>query len=273
MQFPSRLALLSGLALLQFVSACQVNQTTETPNLSSEPEATAIPTVQPFQEALGYGAQASERTQTAQTVEDWTTVVDLWQKALNSLQSVPASEANYDQAQAKITSYTSNLQYAQERVSQAQAKALQAQQVSVGGGGLGDPLSFFIAKYGNPQNSSPPFQKFKCNPGKSVCEISVFESDNESRAYAVEITLTEKTPSRRLTKAAALNAIQYALPKDVQKVREWEHNEDTSVVLYSSRRMAEIFPSDQGNVIAIILHDTNQPNSVFAINLWSGDTP
>lgn len=72
-----------------------------------------------FQAALAKGSEAAVLTQTAETEEEWTTVVSLWKSAIQDLEAIPSSADNWSQAQDKLTEYRANLEYAEAEVIKA----------------------------------------------------------------------------------------------------------------------------------------------------------
>lgn len=69
----------------------------------------------PFSEAVNAATEAAQKTQTAQTQQQWQDVAQLWQTAIEQMQAVPEGNDNYDLAQQKAQEYQQNLQYAQQR--------------------------------------------------------------------------------------------------------------------------------------------------------------
>ncbi len=75
--------------------------------------------VSPWQQGTDLGWQAAVAAQTAQTPDDWQWVGDLWDQAIVVLESVPATDANYAQAQAKAEQYRGNRAIAGDRLAKA----------------------------------------------------------------------------------------------------------------------------------------------------------
>lgn len=73
----------------------------------------------PWQQGTELGWQAAVAAQTAQTQADWQQVSDLWGQAIAALESVPANDSSYAQAQAKAKEYRSNWAIARDRLSKA----------------------------------------------------------------------------------------------------------------------------------------------------------
>ncbi len=69
----------------------------------------------PWQQGKDLGWQAAVAAQTAQSQSDWQQVTGLWDQAIAALQSVPAGDADYDQAQAKVEEYRGNRAIAANR--------------------------------------------------------------------------------------------------------------------------------------------------------------
>lgn len=77
------------------------------------------PSVSPWQQGTDLGWQAAVSAQTAQTQADWQRVSDLWGQAVAALETVPATDANYAQAQAKAEEYRGNQAIAGDRRAKA----------------------------------------------------------------------------------------------------------------------------------------------------------
>lgn len=71
-----------------------------------------------FQAALDTGMSAAIAAQTAVSQDDWNLVASRWQRAITQLETIPASDANHERVQQKISEYRRNLAIAQR---QAQA--------------------------------------------------------------------------------------------------------------------------------------------------------
>jgi|GEM_PF-1429203 hypothetical protein len=72
--------------------------------------------VDPFSLAVSAAIEASEKTQTAQSPEEWQEIADLWETAIAQMEAVPEDHPQYDVAQNRAESYQGNLQYAQQQV-------------------------------------------------------------------------------------------------------------------------------------------------------------
>jgi len=130
-----RLGLLSAIGWL---SGCGVSMNpmapTAPPPPSSNPEATAAstptvvsirPAAQPvapaanqpdyFREAVNRATSAVAIGQSAQSTDDWQLAASRWQQAVNLMQQVPKTHANYTQAQTKAKEYQQHLNAAQQR--------------------------------------------------------------------------------------------------------------------------------------------------------------
>lgn len=68
----------------------------------------------PFRDAINLATDASNRTQTASSKEEWSAIALTWQDSIALLGAVPEADPNYTTAQSKITSYSQNLSYAQQ---------------------------------------------------------------------------------------------------------------------------------------------------------------
>jgi hypothetical protein len=67
-------------------------------------------------QALEWGMQAAELTQSAQLREDWIEVAMLWQNAISQLESVAPHSSDYTLAQKKIAEYRRNLEYTESNI-------------------------------------------------------------------------------------------------------------------------------------------------------------
>ncbi len=79
------------------------------------PEAQNQAPVDPFSLAVSAAIEASEKTQTAQSPEEWQEIADLWETAIAQMEAVPEDHPQYDVAQDRAQSYQTNLQYAQQQ--------------------------------------------------------------------------------------------------------------------------------------------------------------
>ncbi|MBD2234266.1 hypothetical protein [Phormidium tenue] len=75
--------------------------------------------ISPWQQGTDLGWQAAVAAQTAQTQADWQRVSDLWGQAIAALETVPATDANFAQAQAKAEQYRGNRAIASDRLAKA----------------------------------------------------------------------------------------------------------------------------------------------------------
>ncbi|MBW4461810.1 MAG: hypothetical protein KME47_16445 [Nodosilinea sp. WJT8-NPBG4] len=83
------------------------------------PELTLTNSSSPWQQGTDLGWQAAVAAQTAQTQTDWQQVSDLWGQAIAALETVPATDANSAQAQAKAEEYRGNQAIAGDRLAEA----------------------------------------------------------------------------------------------------------------------------------------------------------
>lgn len=81
------------------------------------------PSISPWQQGTDLGWQAAVEAQTAQTQADWQRVSDLWGQAIAALESLPETDANYAQAQAKAGEYRGNRAIAGDRLAKASPAA------------------------------------------------------------------------------------------------------------------------------------------------------
>jgi DNA-directed RNA polymerase subunit RPC12/RpoP len=82
---------------------------TGTPNPAPQEDVT-------FQQGLNFATRAATFAQTAQTPQEWQTVVRQWQEAIVFMEAVPPASPNYEIAQNKVVEYRRYLDYARQRV-------------------------------------------------------------------------------------------------------------------------------------------------------------
>ncbi|MBL1178337.1 retropepsin-like aspartic protease family protein [Pantanalinema sp. GBBB05] len=85
---------------------------------------TTAPAHDPYRMALDKAESAVNISQAAQSKDDWTLVVDRWQKAVDLIQTVPASSPYRAMAKTKLAEYQRNLKYAKQRVAKAGSGAI-----------------------------------------------------------------------------------------------------------------------------------------------------
>lgn len=68
----------------------------------------------PFRDAINLATDASNRTQTAASKEEWHAITTTWKDSIALLGAVPSTDPNYRTAQSKIVTYNQNLNYAQQ---------------------------------------------------------------------------------------------------------------------------------------------------------------
>ncbi|MGB3135916.1 MAG: hypothetical protein WBG38_10185 [Nodosilinea sp.] len=88
---------------------------------ASTPELELAPSTSPWQQGTELGWQAAVAAQDAQFQTDWQRVSDLWGQAIAALESVPANDPNYAQAQTKAAEYRDNQAIAKNRLAAAGA--------------------------------------------------------------------------------------------------------------------------------------------------------
>ncbi|KPQ38830.1 MAG: hypothetical protein ACLFM4_09145 [Phormidium sp.] len=71
--------------------------------------------VDPFSLAVSAAIEASEKTQSAQSPQEWQEIAELWETAIAQMEAVPEDHPQYDVAQDRAESYQTNLQYAQQQ--------------------------------------------------------------------------------------------------------------------------------------------------------------
>lgn len=102
-------------ALSVFGAACQdtspVKDIADTPTAEAATEEVVEDS---FGDAVNAAVEAAEVTQTAQTPEEWSQVMDLWDKSIELMKAVPEASENYQTAQQKAVEYQENLEYAKQ---------------------------------------------------------------------------------------------------------------------------------------------------------------
>ncbi|MGA1475041.1 MAG: hypothetical protein ACO4AI_07730 [Prochlorothrix sp.] len=68
----------------------------------------------PWYEGVTLAIEAAELTQEATSAEDWDNIAARWERAVELMQAVPATDPNYAQAQERIFTYDDNLNYARQ---------------------------------------------------------------------------------------------------------------------------------------------------------------
>ncbi|NES98721.1 MAG: hypothetical protein F6K32_26825, partial [Desertifilum sp. SIO1I2] len=92
--------------------------------VSPPPQPTPTPSTWEFyQQALDKAYSAASIAQSARSQSDWELVESRWQQAIAILQSLPADSPHYGVAQAKISEYQRNLNYAQQQAKSAASKS------------------------------------------------------------------------------------------------------------------------------------------------------
>lgn len=87
---------------------------TLTPSSIPEKSPVVLPQTDNFREAVNKAVSAANLTQSAKFKDDWKTVMNEWQTAIELMKTVPTSSSNYAIAQQKIIEYQQNLNYAQK---------------------------------------------------------------------------------------------------------------------------------------------------------------
>ena len=86
-----------------------------------------------YDNAITEATAATAETAAAESLADWTSVADRWQRAIASLGDIPISSADYSQAQTKIAEYERNYDYAiaqKNAVKAAEAEAIAQAEVA-----------------------------------------------------------------------------------------------------------------------------------------------
>ncbi|NMG60575.1 hypothetical protein E1H12_19175 [Geitlerinema sp. P-1104] len=125
--YTSRPELLEGLPFFERDAEGNLEFTSPLDDSETEAEAEAEPetaapdepqgetAVDPFALAVSAAIEASEKTQAAQSAEEWQEIAELWQTAIAQMQAVPEDHPQYEVAQDRAESYQDNLQYAQQQ--------------------------------------------------------------------------------------------------------------------------------------------------------------
>jgi hypothetical protein len=105
-----------------------------------------LPNLQPsptqadaFRLAVNRAMSAAEMTQTANTKDEWLTIVDWWKESIRLMESVAFTSDDYKRAQQKVKEYQENLAYAQKQ-SQLEDEALATPQLWTRGSRKADVL-------------------------------------------------------------------------------------------------------------------------------------
>ena len=118
--------------LIPFLISCGNNETqTKSPLPTSVPSTPSVPSPQntvvakpevtpsppdtdSYQDAISKAIGAATITQSAQSQNDWSLIVGMWQGSINLMETVPKTSPNYASAQNKIKEYQGNLKFAQQ---------------------------------------------------------------------------------------------------------------------------------------------------------------
>jgi hypothetical protein len=86
----------------------------------SQKNATPKPPEPYFQQGLNEANVAATLAQTSKSKDEWEFVASQWEKAIENMKAVSASDVNYGKAQQRVIQYQKNLDYA--RLSASRAK-------------------------------------------------------------------------------------------------------------------------------------------------------
>ncbi|MEO1400480.1 MAG: retropepsin-like aspartic protease [Cyanobacteria bacterium J06635_1] len=123
-------SLLSACSLSEIVTPRPPESTLEattadpvSPSAQAELEAANQPPPNPqsasaYADGIKLASSAFLLGQSAQSPDDWQLVTSRWQQAINTLETVPQGDTHYATAQAKLTEYQRNFNYAQQRLEQ-----------------------------------------------------------------------------------------------------------------------------------------------------------
>lgn len=157
--------------LIPFVISCGNNETqTKSPLPTSVPSKSSVPSTQntivakpevtssppatdSYQDAISKAIGAATITQSAQSQNDWTLIVGMWQGSINLMETVPKTSPNYASAQNKIKEYKGNLKFAQQMALKPPSTANP------------EPLTYTISNTVKPQNSKNNIQPIAANKG------------------------------------------------------------------------------------------------------------
>lgn len=81
-------------------------------NPSEAPDPSQV--ANPWYEGVNVAMEAAILTQTAGTMEEWETIAGYWDRAIELMAAVPDTDPNYAQAQERVTTYTTNRDYARQ---------------------------------------------------------------------------------------------------------------------------------------------------------------
>lgn len=84
---------------------------TPPPAVSRTAEAPAV-AENPFRDGVNAATKAANLAPIARSTEDWAIIAEHWSEAVNGMKSVPADHPQYALAQAKVSEYQKNLDYA-----------------------------------------------------------------------------------------------------------------------------------------------------------------
>lgn len=144
---PPRSPLLPALTILclgvglAVAIATQDNQPPGLPGQNVQTEA--------FRWAVNRAMSAAELTQTAASREDWQTVVNWWQEAIELMKTVPATNPKYQIAKEKVLEYQRNLAYAKGKSFSNGSP----EPISVGVWSVGSRRSEIVKAQGQPSQS------------------------------------------------------------------------------------------------------------------------
>ena len=122
----------------------------------AKPEVTPLPpATDSYQDAISKAIGAATITQSAQSQNDWTLIVGMWQGSINLMETVPKTSPNYASAQNKIKEYKGNLKFAQQMALKPPSTANP------------EPLIYRVSNTIRPQNSNNNIQPIAANKGSN----------------------------------------------------------------------------------------------------------
>ncbi|WP_371417598.1 hypothetical protein, partial [Anabaena sp. UHCC 0187] len=118
----------------------------------AKPEVTpSPPATDSYQDAISKAIGAATITQSAQSQNDWTLIIGMWQGSINLMETVPKTSPNYASAQSKIKEYQGNLKFAQQMALKPPSTANP------------EPLTYRVSNAIKPQNSKINIQSIATN--------------------------------------------------------------------------------------------------------------
>lgn len=103
------------LRLMSETSTTEASETWVRTEMTAMPQASEVISPETaFPQGVRLATLASEKAQTAKSKEDWASIAQTWQQAIEAMQAVPDGDPNFAVAQKKVAEYQKNLNYAQQ---------------------------------------------------------------------------------------------------------------------------------------------------------------